>query len=375
MKEAKCLVLKVGSSSLVSADRTIQYDFMSRLAKELHRLRASGWNIILVSSGAIALGRILYTRPALKSLSHKQALSAIGQRYLSNLWDEAFSPYRILSSQILLTRDDFRSRKRMLNFRNVLTELLRMGCIPVINENDALSSDEIRVGDNDTLGALVAVAAEASHYVIMSDIEGLFDKNPSVHADGRLIPVVRTIDESIRGMAGDSGSAVGTGGMITKLSSAEIATRAGITMHIVSHKLEDFADKLTEHRPMGTEFTPRKNISRRSHWIGFQSSPAGRIVIDEGAETALRLRKSLLAVGIIDVTGFFQPGDTVEIASADGRLIAKGLSNFPSSQVRLIMGKKTSEHSAILQQETHSSVVHANNMILMEDKKNEPLLK
>ncbi len=367
MKQTNCLVLKVGSSSLVNSEGVVQRDFINKIAGELRRLKQAGWRVIIVSSGAIAIGRILYGKATRNSLTQKQALSALGQRYLVNLWEDALSPHGILTSQILLTRDDFRSRKRMLNFRNVLTELLAMGSIPVINENDALSSDEIRVGDNDTLGALVSVAAGATHYVIMSDIDGLYDKNPSRYADGRIIPEVPVITPEIRQMAGDSGSAVGTGGMITKLASAEIVTRAGITMYIVSHTLEDLADKLVHTTPMGTRFPGRKNLSRHRHWIGFQSAPAGQIIIDAGAEAALRAHKSLLAVGILETTGYFKPGDTVEIRSADGRLIAKGLSNFPTSQIQLIKGKQNAQHRGILQQEVHSSVVHANNMIVMEE--------
>lgn len=366
MKQKKCLVLKVGSSSLVSEDGAIQYDFIRRTARELNQLKDKGWSVIIVSSGAIALGKLLYGKPIRKSLSQKQALSGIGQRHVINLWQDAFAPFGFLTSQILLTRDDFKSRKRMLNFRNMLAELLTMDSIPIINENDALSSDEIRVGDNDTLGALVAVAVGASHYVIMSDIDGLYDKNPSKFSDGRIIPEVDTITEEIRQMAGDSGSSLGTGGMVTKLSSAEIVTKAGITMFIVSHRQEGLAARLLEDQPMGTRFKGRKNISRHRHWIGFQSSPTGQIIIDDGAASAIRQHKSLLAVGILDVRGYFKPGDTVEIRNASGQLIAKGLSNFPSSQVLLIRGKQNALHRSILQQEVHSSVVHANNMIVME---------
>ncbi|MFZ2258586.1 MAG: glutamate 5-kinase [Clostridiaceae bacterium] len=369
MKKTKCLVLKIGSSSLVSEDGRVQQNFIDQISMELKTLQSSGWEVIVVSSGAVAMGRLLYGKATRKSLSQKQALSAIGQRHLINLWEGALSKSDIMTSQILLTRDDFKSRKRMLNFRNVLTELLKMGTIPIINENDALSSDEIRVGDNDTLGALVAVAAGASDYVIMSDIDGLYDKNPAKFKDGQIIPTVTAITEDIRKMAGSSGSAVGTGGMITKLDSAEIATKAGITMHIVSHKLEDFAHKLIHQEVMGTEFTPRKNISGHRHWIGFQSSAVGQLTIDGGAITAIRSHKSLLAVGITKASGYFKPGDTIEILAPDGSLVAKGLSNFSSTQVRLIMGKKNSLHKAILQEDVHTSVVHADNMMIKEEEK------
>lgn len=367
MKKQKSLVLKVGSSSLVGKDGTVHRDFIHRITGELARLKASGWDVIIVSSGAVALGRILFGKPLRKSLSQKQALSAIGQRYLVNLWEEAMADKGILTSQILLTRDDFKSRKRMLNFRNILRELLTMGSIPIINENDALSSDEIRVGDNDTLGALVAVAARASHYVIMSDIDGLYDKNPSVYSDGKIIPKVEAITPKIRQMAGGSGSKVGTGGMVTKLDSAEIVTKAGITMYIVSHDIVDFAEKLEQGSALGTEFTARHTLPPHRHWIGFQSRSAGRLTIDDGARRAIRSRKSLLAVGITGVEGYIKPGDTVEIYDANGVLVAKGLSNFSSSQIFLIMGKQNALHKEILQEEVHTSVVHANNMILIQE--------
>lgn len=364
MKKNNSLVLKIGSSSLVGEDGTVHQDFIHRISGELNKLKKNGWNVIIVSSGAIALGRILYSGPLRKSLSQKQALSAIGQRYLVNLWESGLSSFDYITSQILLTRDDFKSRERMLNFRNILRELLAMDSIPIINENDALSSSEIRVGDNDTLGALVATAAEASHYVIMSDIDGLYDKNPSVFHDGTLIPKVEAITNEIREMAGGSGSSFGTGGMVTKLQSAEIVTMAGISMHIVSHNVKGFAKKLMHGDAMGTEFAAHDTLSPHMHWVGFQSRSAGRLIIDEGAVQAIRNRKSLLAVGITGVEGFIKPGDTVEICDSDGNIIARGLSNFSGSQIYLIKGKQGSLHAKILQEEVHSTVVHANNMIL-----------
>lgn len=367
MKKNKSLVLKVGSSSLVGEDGRVHEDFVNRISGELKKLKKAGWDVIIVSSGAIALGRILYKGPLRRSLSQKQALSAIGQRFLVNLWEAGLSPQGILTSQILLTREDFKSRERMLNFRNILRELLAMGSIPIINENDALSSSEIRVGDNDTLGALVAAAAEASHYVIMSDIDGLYDKNPSLYADGRLIPQVDAITQEIRDMAGGTGSKVGTGGMVTKLQSAEIVTRAGITMHIVNHHMQDFAAKLMAGSSMGTEFMAHDTLSPHMHWVGFTSRSAGRLTIDEGALQAIRSRKSLLAVGITGVEGYIKPGDTVEIYGPSGNIVARGLSNFSGSQIFLIMGKQNSLHAEILQEEVHSTVVHANNMILTEE--------
>lgn len=367
MKKSKSLVLKVGSSSLVSEDGSVHEEFVSRISGELKKLKEANWDVIIVSSGAIALGRILYKGPLRRSLSQKQALSAIGQRYLVNLWDSGLNPVGILTSQILLTREDFKSRERMLNFRNIIRELLTMGSIPIINENDALSSHEIRVGDNDTLGALVTAASQASHYVIMSDIDGLYDKNPSLFSDGRLIPKVGLITPEIREMAGGSGSQVGTGGMVTKLQSAEIVTRAGISMHIVNHDIEDFALKLMEGRSMGTEFLAHDTLSPHKHWVGFTSRSAGRLTIDQGALSAIRHRKSLLAVGITGVEGYIKPGDTVEIYSPTGNMVARGLSNFSGSQIFLIMGKQNALHAEILQEEVHSTVVHANNMILTEE--------
>lgn len=357
------VVIKIGSSSLLS-ENEINRQFIANMALQVQQLQNADYDVVIVTSGAVAAARVSLPEKMQASLSGKQALSAIGQAKLIHIYDEIFTDFGIPTAQILLTNDDFKSKKRMLNFRNTIKQLFELKAVPIINENDALSSEEIQFGDNDTLGSFVAVATEATHYIILSDIKGLYTANPATDPDAKLIPVVEEITDEIRSMAGGSGSSVGTGGMKTKITAAEIATEAGVDMSIAKADIENLAEKIINNEKIGTMFCKKETVRIHNHWIEFHSTPSGKVVVDSGAASALRKRKSLLAVGVIAVIGDFHVGDTIEIYDADEQLIGRGISNFDSAEIRLIQGKANELHKEILGSLVHTSVIHANNLVL-----------
>lgn len=357
------IVIKIGSSSLVE-EADINRQFITMIASQVKMLKDANIDVIIVTSGAVAAAKLTLGIGDMQSLSAKQALSAIGQAKLIHIYDQIFAEHLMTTAQILLTNDDFKSKKRMLNFRNTLEQLFALDAIPIINENDALSSDEIQVGDNDTLGSLVAVATGATQYIILSDIDGLYTANPMIDPEAKLISRVEIITDAIRKMAGGSNSTVGTGGMKTKISAAEIATQAGVDVSIAKSNIEHLAQKLIDNEAIGTTFIRNEKIRTHHHWIGFHSLPSGQILVDAGAADALRKRKSLLAVGIIEASGDFNVGDIVEIFDQNGVLVGRGSSNFDSAEIRLIQGKGNELHKDILGVVTHTSVIHANNLVL-----------
>lgn len=357
------IVLKVGSSSLIDENNQVNILYIKELAKQIAALKSFGYEVILVTSGAVAAAKIFIKNA---DVSTKQALSSIGQAKLMRIYEDAFAPFEIHMAQILLTNDDFKSKKRMLNFSSTIEQLMGLNVVPIINENDALSSKEIRVGDNDTLGALVAVTSYANQYVILSDIDGLYNSNPHKNPQARLVNVVDEINDEILSMAGDSTSTVGTGGMKTKLSAAKITTSAGVKMRVANSNTKKLADKIIKNQTFGTIFLPTsKKINSRAHWIGFHSHPNGRITVDTGAVQAVKQRKSLLAIGILSVFGDFFSGDTVEIMSTDNKVFARGMVNYASSEISLILGKQNSEHNKVLGKKIESTVIHANNIVLI----------
>lgn len=357
------VVIKIGSSSLLK-ETEINRDFIAHIAAQIQMLQQANFDVIIVTSGAVAAARVSLPDQMQMSLSGKQALSAIGQAKLIHIYDEIFSKQNMMTAQILLTNDDFKSKKRMLNFRNTIKQLFELQAIPIINENDALSSEEIQFGDNDTLGSFVAVASEASHYIILSDIDGLYTANPSENPDATRIAYVEEINDEIRAMAGGSGSSVGTGGMKTKITAAEIATEAGVNMSIAHADITDLAQKIIQNQPIGTTFFKKETVRIHNHWIEFHATANGKICIDQGAKAAIKDRKSLLAVGIQAVVGDFHVGDIVEITDLNGTLIARGITNFDSAEIRLIQGKTNDLHKDILGSVIHTSVIHANNLVL-----------
>lgn len=353
----KRLVLKIGSSSLFSNGNFAEKE-IEILASEIKKIRDLGVEVCLITSGAIATGMqnlALSSKPT--ELPKKQALAAIGQMYLMEKYEEIFEKVSIKPAQILLSHDDFGNRNRMVNLNNTLTALFDYGVLPIINENDALATEEIKVGDNDTLAAMIALNIGADMLVIISDVDGLYDKNPSEHKDAKLIPVVEKIDSGVMALAKAPSSKVGTGGMITKLRAGTICGNSGIKMMIVGNgKIKDLS-KVVSGENLGTLFMPSGNMPVRKNWLLSCANVSGKIFVDDGAEKAIINRKSLLSCGITDLKGTFASGSVVEICSNGGTVIAKGIVAFGSDTLKAL--RANSELQAQL-------VIHANNISIIK---------
>ena len=361
----KRLVIKIGSSSLVDELGNLDKNKINSLVKEISLLKQDGIMPILVSSGAIAVGRsILNMKP--QTIAEKQALAAVGQARLMHEYEMIFNSYNLNCAQILLNHDDFDVRKRVLNLETTINTLIDLDVIPIINENDALAVDEIKVGDNDTLSALISGIVDAKLLVLVSDIDGLFDKNPKLYNDAKLVKVVDVIDKNIINMATDSSTQFGTGGMITKIKAAKIATTAGVDMLIMNNtKMPSLHNVFNES--LGTLFKANEHkMNAKSHWVLYKTNPKGYIYIDNGAKKALCVRNSLLSVGITKVKGVFDSNDVIGICNGD-EMIAKGIINYNSEITDKIKGKNAFEVKKILGENARNIVVHANNIVLLEE--------
>jgi len=343
------IVVKIGSSSLTSDEGGLNRQKIVFFAGELAALRKEGFEVLLVTSGAVAAGfrQIGYqSRP--KLLHEKQAAAAVGQALLMQAYQEAFTAYPQQVSgvaQLLLTRADFSNRRRIQNARMTIEELLHQGIIPIINENDTVATDELKFGDNDMLSALVGNLVQAKRLIILTDTDGLYTEDPRKNPDAIRINRVDEISEEIMKLAGGSGSTVGTGGMRSKIEAARIAMRGGVTA---------FVGRATEPKDIlnavlgngrGTYFdTQLHNLTMKKQWVGFHSLPKGRVIIDHGAEEALlRGGKSLLPVGISTIEGEFHPGDVVEVLNAEQQTIGRGVVNYESWQIKAVAGLSTAE--------------------------------
>ena len=337
------------------------------LATEICWLRKKGIEIILVSSGAIAAGLKkagLSKRPA--SLSQMQALAAMGQSNLIMFYEEAFSRHGAKVAQILLTRDDLTHRRRYLNARNTLFTLLSWQIIPIINENDTVVADEIKFGDNDNLGAMVTNLTESQFLVNLTNIDGLYDKDPRSHVDARLISVVEKVDRQITRTANTIPGFLGTGGMASKITSAKNVASGGVPSIIANGLKPNILKEIFSGKDRGTFFLPDKiSLNSKKQWIAYTKSPKGEIVIDEGAEKALMGNgKSLLPSGINSVRGTFSMGDSIFIQNQKGNNIAVGMVNYNSGDLLKIMGAKTFEIESILGYRHDDEVVHRDNLVL-----------
>jgi len=329
----------------------LNFTFVQGIAKQISRLRKEGREIVLVSSGAIALGMSLLKlacRP--KELSQLQAVAAIGQNELMNIYRGFFEKNNCLCAQLLLTWDDFDDRKRYLNAKNTLLTLLKLGSVPIINENDTVSTQEIRFGDNDRLSALVATAVSADLLVILSDVDGLLGEDKKT--------VVRIVDEitpKIKKLACPTDKATCVGGMITKLEAARIAIDSGVPCVIANGRREDIVN-LAVNKPegCGTLFVSKKNLDARERWIAFGTKPKGKIIVDAGAKNALLNRKSLLAVGVVSAEGGFDQGDIVSIAEAQCGEFARGRSDLSRRQLDKVKGRRFDRE-----------VIHSNNIVIL----------
>ncbi len=359
------LVVKVGSSLLVGAGG-VRRAWLTGLVGEIAAARARGQQVIVVSSGAIALGaaRLALDKGGRGSLADAQAAAAVGQIALSGLWAELLGAHDLTAAQLLLTLDDLEDRRRYLNATATLTRLLDAGAVPVINENDSVATQEIRFGDNDRLAARVAQAAQASAVLLLSDVDGLYDRSPA-DPGAVLLAQVDGVTPAIHAMAsGGSSSGLGSGGMISKLQAAEIAERAGIALAIASG-LHDAPLARVTAQGIGTLFLPRRRDAGRKAWLGGRLRLKGTLVIDAGAARALARGSSLLAAGIVAVEGEFQRGDAVAVRAADGATLAHGLSEYEAAECTRLMGRQSADHAAILGYAPRSAVVHRNQLVLL----------
>jgi glutamate 5-kinase len=362
------LVIKVGSSLLVDAGGA-KRAWLTALVGEIAAASARGQQIIVVSSGAIALGaRTLgLEKGGRGSLADAQAAAAVGQIALSGLWAELLRAHGLAAAQLLLTLEDLEDRRRYLNATATLARLIEAGAVPVINENDSVATQEIRFGDNDRLAARVAQAARASAVLLLSDVDGLYDRHPG-EAGARLLPVVHGITDEIRAMATSvSGSGMGSGGMMSKLQAAEFAELAGIALAIGNGTCESPLGRIAG-QGVGTLFLPRHDRGKaraRKAWLGGRLRLKGALVVDAGAARALAKGSSLLAAGITAVEGAFQRGDAIAIRDHADHTLAHGLCEYDAAECNVLMGRQSAEHAALLGYAPRSAMVHRDQLVLL----------
>lgn len=366
MNNSQTVVVKLGTSVLTGGSRQLNRAQIVELVRQCAQQHAAGQRIVIVTSGAIAAGREHLGYPELPAtIASKQLLAAVGQSRLIQLWEQLFSIYGIHIGQMLLTRADLEDRERFLNARDTLNALLDNRIIPVINENDAVATAEIKVGDNDNLSALAAILAGADKLLLLTDQPGLFTADPRTHPEAELIQEISDIDDTLRAIAGDSVSGLGTGGMGTKLQAADVACRAGIEVVIAAGNKAGVIGDVIADIAVGTRFHPQQTpLENRKHWI-FGAPPAGEIRVDEGAESAILTRgSSLLPKGIREVKGDFSRGEVVRICNLSGRNVAHGVTRYNSDALRLIAGHHSQEISDVLGYEYGAVAVHRDDMIV-----------
>ncbi len=359
LASARTIVVKLGTRALLAGQHDIDQDRLRARMEEIVRARQAGRFVVLVSSGAIGLGwpRLGYnTRPT--TIPQLQAAAAVGQSHLMQHYINILAPLGVHAAQLLLTHGDFQDRRRYLNLRHALTALHEAGALPIINENDTVSVDEIRFGDNDLLAALVANAVDADLTVLLTDVHGLFDGETKLDEVAGITPQVEALIRTGRS------EGYGSGGMWSKLEAARQVNRVGGSL-VVAHGKHDSLDDILAGKPLGTLFTPGTHkLDHRKRWIAWSSREAGAVDIDAGAATAiLRDGRSLLPAGITGCTGDFQSGDAVLVRAPDGATVAKGLVNYSGHEVRQIMGRKSSEVAHVLGRREYDEVIHRDNLV------------
>lgn len=358
----KTVVIKLGSQLLSDSERRLDTDYLAAMARQVMALRERGVRVTIVSSGAIAAGlRELNLAKRPTDLGRLQAVAAVGQRKLMDAWAAAFAPWKLPVAQLLLTREDVDDRPRFLNVRNTIHAVHELGAVPILNENDTISTDElaaISFGDNDILAAMVAHALQAHLLVLLSVVDGLLD------AKGNPVRLVENIEDALK-LVRTEKSALGKGGMNSKLMAAKTVTDAGEAMVVADGRMPDVLTRLLDGEEVGTLFVPSaKKRSSRSRWIG-AARPVGVIVVDEGAVKALvEKKRSLLPAGVVRVEGAFHRGDLVSIQSPMGETIARGLSNYGAEQVEQVRGRKTAEVRELLGEFAYDEVVHRDNLVI-----------
>ncbi|MCP4427366.1 MAG: glutamate 5-kinase [Chloroflexi bacterium] len=362
------IVIKLGTSVLTGGERHLNQPHMVELARQCAALYRQGKDILICTSGAIAAGRARLDFPDLPdTIANKQMLAAVGQSRLMLLWERFFEIYGIHVGQILLTRADTESRRRFLNAQDTIQALLARRIIPVINENDAVATEEIKMGDNDNLSALAAILANADLLLLLTDQPGLFTADPRTDPNAQLIPEVRTIDETLRRLAGGSVSGLGVGGMSTKLHAADVARRAGTDVMIAAGHAPDVILRAVSGEGMGTRFPALETpLESRKRWIFAGPKPTGRVSVDAGAARALRQNgRSLLPAGITVVNGEFERGDAVSILGPEQTELARGITRYASDDLCRIAGHRSDEIAERLGYAYGSVAVHRNDMILV----------
>jgi glutamate 5-kinase len=364
--DAKRLVVKIGSSLLVdAATGTLRQAWLEALADDIAALRKEAKEIVVVSSGAIALGRNVLKLPkgALK-LEDSQAAAAVGQIDLAHAYEDAFRARGLVAAQVLLTLGDTEERRRYLNARSTMTTLLKLGAVPVVNENDTVATSEIRYGDNDRLAARVASMMSADCLVLLSDVDGFYTARPGSRADACRLDEVTDITPEIEAMAGDVGSELSKGGMVTKIEAAKIAVSGGTHMVIASGKVLNPLQALAK-KGAGTWFPARSDpVTARKRWIAGTLEPKGAFTVDSGAAAALASGKSLLPAGVTRVDGSFERGDAVVIRNGEGIEIGRGLTAYDHAEAKAIIGRKSSEIAGILGYLGRPELIHRDDMVL-----------
>ena len=365
------VVAKFGTSLLTAGTNRLNMERMTDLVAQIARLHNQGVEVAVVTSGAIAAGRerLGLTKKA-KGISYKQVLASVGQGRLMNIYERLFEQYDITVGQALLTKSVLVERAGYLNARNTLLALLEMGVIPIINENDVVAVDEIReasFGDNDNLSAMVANLIDADLLFILTDIDGLFTADPNRDPAARMIPLVEKIDDKIESLVSGSTSGLGTGGMVTKIEAAKLATESGVTVVIANGSEKDVLVRVAGGEAVGTRFLPAKNkLDSRERWLLTGLRTRGKLIVDAGAALALKKNKcSLLAAGINQVEGNFQRGDIVDICDPNGMKLGSGITNYTSAEVQAIKGAHSGNITELLGYDSGSEVVHRNNLVVL----------
>lgn len=369
VSHARTVVVKVGTRVLTRPDGTLDGDRISHLASQINEMLDLNRRVILVSSGAVGAGMSrlgLTTRPT--NLAQLQAVAAVGQASLIETYDRIFHTHGRHAAQVLLTTDDFHHRDRYLNVRNTVISLMEFGAIPIVNENDTVAVDELMVtfGDNDRLAAMVANSVRDSLLIILSDVDGLHDGDPSLPGS-RVIPTVVDIDQSVQGFVTDRKSSLSKGGMKSKLEAARIVTTAGENVIVASGREPNVLLRLLQGEPLGTLFIAQgKAISPWKRWIGFTAEPKGHLLVDDGACRAIvELGRSMLAIGIVETRGAYEKGDAVTILSPSGSEVARGITNYSSTETRQIAGMRSKQISQVLGHCPYDEVIHRDNMAVL----------
>lgn len=370
LKKAKRIVVKVGTSTITYANGKRNFSQIDRLARELSDLQNQGKEMILVSSGAVAVGVDRLGLPAKPStIPGKQACAAVGQGVLMHTYEKLFADYGQIVAQVLITRTEAIDRHRYANCRNTFMTLLQQGVIPIVNENDVVALDELKIGDNDNMSALVAGIVDADLVIILSDIDGLYTANPATHPEATLVHTVQEITPEVEASAGGVGSSRGTGGMATKIQAAKAATNSGIQLVIASGTEKNAIPRILQGEEIGTLFVSRENrLQFRKRWLAFGAKIQGSIVVDDGCAKAIRKAGgcSILPAGIYQVVGDFQSGSTVSVIDKEGHELARGLVHYTAAELEKIKGCKSGDIEGILGHKNFDEVIHRDDLVILQ---------